>query len=40
MKSGEDRSNSFREEEVKILRNFIHVYSPAARADNPQGTKF
>ena len=26
--------------EIKKLHNFIHVYSPGAKADNPQGTKF
>ena len=27
-------------EHVLRLHNFIHVYSPGARADNPMGTKF
>ena len=40
MKFGENFSNSFKEEDIKKLHNFIHVYSPVARADNPQGTKF
>ena len=39
VKNGENCSSSSREEIYK-LHNFIHVYSPVARADNPQGTKF
>ena len=39
VKSGENCSRSFREEDTKNLHNFIHVYSPGARVDNPQETK-
>ena len=39
LKSGENCSSSFREDILK-LHNFIHVYSPVARVDNLQGTKF
>ena len=37
--SGENCSSSFRKKTFKKLHNSIHVYSPGARADNPQGTK-
>ena len=40
MKSDENCSSEFREKDIKILHNFIHVYSSGAKADNPQGTKF
>ena len=43
MKSDENCSSSFREEDIEILHNFIHfihVYSPKARADNSQGKNF
>ena len=40
MKYGENRSSGFREEDVKKLHKFIHVYNPGARADNAQGTTF
>ena len=40
MKSGNNCSNGFREEDIEILHNFIHVYSTGVRADNPPGTKF
>ena len=40
MKCGENCSSGFREEDIKILHNFIHVYSPGARADKLLGTKF
>ena len=39
MKSGENCSSGFRGEDILKLHNFIHVYSPVARADNPQGGK-
>ena len=34
MKPGENCSSGFREEDIEIIHNFIHVYSPGARADN------
>ena len=34
MKSGENWSSHFREEDVKRLHDSITVYSPGARADN------
>ena len=41
MKSGENCSGGFREDiQFEKLNNFIHVYSPEARADSPKGTKF
>ena len=36
VKSGENCSSSVKEEDIKKLHNLIHVYSPGARADNPQ----
>ena len=40
MKSGERCSSGFGEKDIEKLHNFIHVYSPGARADKPQGTHF
>ena len=40
MISGENWSSCFREEDVYRLRDFIHVYSPGARADNPWEQNF
>ena len=39
VKSGENCSSSLREEDIEKFHNFIHVYSPVARADNHQVTK-
>ena len=39
VKSGENCSSGLREEEIFKLHNFIDVYCPGARADNPQQTK-
>ena len=41
MKSGENCTSGFREENILKLHNFIHahVHSPGARADNPPGDK-
>ena len=36
----ENYSSSFREKDIQKLHNFIHVYSPMAKADKPQGTTF
>ena len=40
MKSGENWSSGFREEDVERFHGFLPVYSTGARADNPQGAKF
>ena len=40
MKSGENWSSCFREEDVERLQDCIYVYSSGARADKPGGTKF
>ena len=39
MKSGENGSSGFREEDISKVHNFIYVYSLVAWVDNPQGTK-
>ena len=36
MKSGEDWSSGFREEDIYIFQGFIPVYSTGARTDNPR----
>ena len=40
MKSDENWSSSFREEEILRFHGFILIYSTGARADNPQAAKF
>ena len=40
MKSGENWSSGFREEDIYRFQGFIPVSSTEARADNPQGVKF
>ena len=35
MKSVENWSSCFREQDSQRLRDLIHVYGPGARADNP-----
>ena len=40
MKSGENWSSTFREEDVKRFHGFIPVYSTGAKADNPQRANF
>ena len=40
VKSSENCSSSFRDEDIKTLHNFVHVYRPGARTDNPQGKTF
>ena len=39
VKSGDNWSSCFRED-VQRKQDFIHVYSPGARADNPGGQNF
>ena len=40
VKSGENWSNCFKEEDVSRLHDFMHVYSPGARAVNHGRQKF
>ena len=37
IKVEENWPSSFREEDISRLNDFIHVYSPGERADNPGG---
>ena len=36
MKSGENKSSCFKEEAVRSLHDFIHVYQPETRVDNAE----
>ena len=40
IKVEENWPSSFREEDISRLNDFIHVYSPGERADNPGGQNF
>ena len=40
MKSGENCSSDFKEEDIKKLHNFIHEYSPGQEQITTRGQKF